>query len=340
MSNLYQRLCQTGGLPSPLSRRLTTPISDVSEDSRKTYSTKAPATGALLEDCRSKARNPTNCCVSCATVWTDGNDGSDSEAGGCIADVQPSFVDDDSQFSGSAEVCNGDDYSVRNDDTTPSDKSSDMSDFTDTIRDLRACAKTQLVSEPDLLMVSVDASLTAHSQDSQEFDACISPSLNLMDAMSIDVESFVTFDDETSLDYQTAKDDEAFQGEHWVAMNAKGRSSPTLSSSIHKKYNKYRSMQTPTLNYSTPKETRMRPWYTANESDFSYPANAVSSRKVESYLTEFNYLEMTKQVDEQIQVMRLGDRNDMKVLHQQLHQLKASTKSLSNPSGPSPRNSP
>jgi hypothetical protein len=228
---------------------------------------------------------------------------------------------------------------VHYDDGRSSDDSSELSNFSESVSDLRADVQIQVVGESRWWVPSVVENLTEYAEDARAFEACIPTKLNLMDSISFDVASHVTFDNQARLDAEPAMEDEAFQGELWVDINSKGRAPRSPSSSTLNKYSKCRDMQIPAASNSPPKAPRIRAWNTASESDFLFPAGPTTSPSVGICDTAFNYLEITKQVDERIQAIFSGDRNAMVVLYQKVDHLKLSTKSSCGvPSQPGAKN--
>lgn len=333
MSNLYQRLCQTGELvPTGRIDHISAdriPSDEVDVNSPYTSTVNERARGTLLEGFDSKARKTTSCggIAAGSVALTDENYSvvaPNSKSSVDITLPQAVEADDDSQLSGSLVRYTGDYASVRNGDARSSVEPSENSKFSESISDLRADAPITPVGERTSSMRHVNEDWAECSEDSRAFDACIPTNLNLMDSISFDVASHVSFDEETRVDAEPAIEDEAFQGELWVDMNAKGRASRSPSSSKRNKYSKYRGMlQNPAVANSFPKEPRINPWNTANE------VNTTASPSVGRCTTASNYLEMTKKVDERIQAILTGDRNAILELHQKLDHLKASTKSSS-----------
>lgn len=335
MSNLYQRLCQTGELvPAGRGDHISSvriPSDEVHGNSPYTSTVKERARGTPSEGFNSKTWKPKTCrgILGSSVAWSDENYNEvspDSKAGVTSTGAHPSAVDDDSLLSGSLARYNGDFACVSNADGCSSDDCSEGSEFSESISELERRSS----------MLNVDDDLPEYAEDTRAFDACIPTNLNLMDSMSFDVASHVTFYEETSLDAKPTMDDEAFQGELWLDIDAKGRGSRSPPSSKRNKYSKYRGMQTSAVTNSSPKEPRIRAWHTVNESDFLFSANSTASQSVGIGNTASNYLEMTKKVDERILAMLSGDQNAMVALHQKLDHLKTSTKSSSSvPSEPS-----
>lgn len=331
MSNLYQRLCQTGELlPTDRIDHISSdriPSDEVDVSSPYTSTVNERARETLSEGFNSKARKQTTCggIVGSSVALTDENYSvvaPDSKATVSITRPQAAAADNDSQLSGSLARYTGDYTSVRNGDARSSVEPSEHSKLSESISDLRADAPIQPVGERTSSMLQVTEDWTECSEDSRAFDACIPTNLNLMDSITFDVASHVSFDEEASLDAEPAMEDEAFRGELWVDMNAKGRASRSPSSSKRNKYSKYRGMlQNPAATNSFPKEPRINPWNAAFE------VNTTASPRVGRCNAASNYLEMTKKVDERIQAILTGDRNAMLELHQKLDHLKASTKS-------------